>query len=150
MAADGSDGPKPYTQRRASTVFLRVPAAEWPYVSRGQKTEFRAASGQVSGLKFVEPPTPVVAYRERRGQYESKLMVLEARWQEPLGAITPESLAREGFESIGDFRRHWMRRERRRFTPLRHVTVYRVRLWNPGDEQHFAEKLFRHLYDSWL
>jgi len=149
MASDGSRGPKPWKQRHAKTLFLRVPAADFPLVARGRKTEFRSASGMVSGLHFVEPPTPVVAYMEKRGKYESKLMVLEERRTEPLGAISEESLRNEGFATLAEFRRYWMRRERRRFRPTRDVVVYRVRPFEQSDAEWFARKLIEHLYGEW-
>ncbi len=150
MASDGTHGPKPWKQRHAKTLFLRVPAADWQLVTRGRKTEFRAASGNASGLHFAETPTPVVAYMQRRGKYESRLMVLEERRTEPLGSIDGEGLRREGFESFEQFRRYWMQRERRRFRPTRDVVVYRVRPWTPEDEDTFSTRLLAHLFGEWL
>lgn len=150
MASDGTNGPKPYTQRRASTVFLRVPYADWPAVSRGKKREFRGSRGNTSGLHFVNPPTPVVAYTVRQGQYQAKLMVLEKRWSEQLGAISDESLAAEGFKSLAEFRRYWMMRERRRFMPTREVVAYRVSPFEPGDIDIFGRRIMRHLYGEFL
>lgn len=152
MASDGGHGPKPYVQRQARTVFVRVPAVDWPAVKRGLKTEFRGAPGAVSGMKWVECPTPVVAYRQKHGirDYESALMVLEETWKEPLGAISEESLAREGFENLAQFRRYWTQRNKRGFRPLHEVTVYRVRVWRPDDMGEFAERIFRHLYEAFL
>ena len=93
MASTGTRGPKPWTQHRASTIFLRVPSADWIAVRHGIKREFRAESGKVSQLWNVVCPVPVVAYRvDSSGRYDSALMVLEAVWREPLGAISPESL----------------------------------------------------------
>lgn len=151
MASDGSHGPRPYEQRRASTVFLRVPHRDWPGVKRGLKTEFRASSGAVSGLKFVDPPTPVVAYAVSPATgHDAELMVLEDRWQEPLAAISDESLEREGFQNLAEFRAYWCARERRRFTPTRLIVAYRVRpfVWDGvmDDRTVFAGRLFDHLY----
>lgn len=156
MASDGSAGPKPYDQKRASTIFLRVPWADWPAVRRGYKTEFRAASGAVSGLKWVDPPTPVVAYSfHKTFGHEAELMVLEERWQEPLAAISDESLRREGFSTLAEFRSYWCAREKRRFTPTRMIVAYRVRpfRWNgedgvPDDPTVFSRQLFDHLYGA--
>lgn len=151
MAADGSKGPKPYEQRRASTVFVRVPTSDWVEVKSGHKTEFRGSPGAVSSLNWVETPTPVVAYRYSRAHgYDAALMVLEERWQEPLGAITPESLAREGHESFAHFRRYWIRREGKRFRPTREVVVYRIRRWAPEDARLFADRLLARLYGDFL
>lgn len=150
MAADGSKGPRPFTQRQARTIFLRVPAQDWIAVKRGVKREFRGSTGTASRFFSVDPPTPVVAYRVRRGEYDSKLMVLERAWQEPLGAISEESLAAEGFDSFGAFRRYWMQRERKRFTPTRRVWVYRVRPWSDADMEPMALRLLMRLYGEWL
>lgn len=153
MGSDGSQGPRPYKQFRVSTTFLRVPSEDWVPVTRGAKSEFRASPRAVSRLWSVEPPTPVVAYRVRGGAaggYDSKLMVLEDKWLEPLGAISQESLEAEGFQTLAEFRRYWMQRERRRFMPTRMVTVYKVRLWQPEDEREFAEMIFRRLYGKQL
>jgi hypothetical protein len=73
-------------------------------------------------------------------------MVLEDIWIEPLGAITPESLEAEGFETFAEFRRYFCLREKTRFRPTRKITVYKVRPWVEGDEQNFAKRLFERLY----
>lgn len=147
MASDGSHGPRPFTQRQARTLFLRVPHADWIAVTRGAKTEFRASSAAVSKMWSVDPPTVVVAYRQHPAHgYDSRLMVLEKTWIEPLGAISEESLAHEGFASLAEFRRYWMSRERRRFTPTRKITVYRVRPWNELDWERQALRLMDLLY----
>jgi hypothetical protein len=151
VAADGSAGPGPYKVRRASTLYIRVPWAEWRNVSRGRKSEYRGSPG-TNALKWVEFPVPVIAWTWHKNVgYETKLMVLEDCWQEPLAAISPESLAAEGFENLGEFRRHWMAREKRRFQPLKKATVFKVRPWREGlDNDLFKEKLFQHLYGEHL
>ena len=79
----------------------------------------------------------------------AELMVLESMWREPLGAISPESLAAEGYGSLAEYRRYWMARERRRFAPTRMITVYDVRPWR-GDEdvERFARLLLERLYGA--
>jgi hypothetical protein len=151
MGANGSHGPRPFTQRHASTIFLRVPAAEWVPITRGSKTEFRASPSAVTQALRIEPPTPVVAYRVVGGRsadssHDAKLMMLEETWQEPLIAISEESLQREGHESVAHFRRYWMRRTRRRFEPTRKVRVFRVRPLREGDWAASAEALIERLY----
>lgn len=152
MGVNGSHGPKPYDKRQASTIFLRVPIRDWPAVKRGYKTEFRAGTGKnaVPQLWGVQPPVPVVAYAVRDGEHDARLMVLEELWQEPLGAISPESLRREGFDSLDEFRTYWISRERRRFRPLRNVFAYRVRPWHPEDREVFADRTLTHLYGDWI
>jgi hypothetical protein len=149
--ADGSHGPRPWTQRQAHTIFLRVPTADWIEVSRGMKMEFTGADGACSALWNLEPPTPVVAYRYHKTLgYESELMVLAKKWQEPLGAISAESLEHEGFETLADYRKYWCARERKRFSPLKTVTRYRVRPWLYDDTEQMAQVLLDRLYGDWL
>jgi hypothetical protein len=151
MASTRTRGPKPRTQHRASTIFLRVPSADWIAVRHGIKREFRAESGKVSQLWNVECPVPVVTYRlDSHGRYDSALMVLEAVWREPLGAISPESLEAEGFESFAHFRRAWCIREKRRFRPLHMTTVFRVRPWDSDDDRAMADVLLARLYGQFL
>lgn len=151
MGSDGSRGPRPFAKRQTSTVFVRVPRAEWAAVTVGAKREFRAACGKHSALWTVELPTPAIAYTVNSiGDYASTIIVLEDVWREPLGAISPASLAAEGFETIGAFRRHWMNREHRRFPPLRMTTVYRVRPWTSEDDVGMAEVVLRRLYGGFL
>lgn len=144
-------GPKPYQQTRTSTLFLRVPNSEWTRVKRGVKREFRSAPGAQSQLLAVRPPMPVVAYSvDRQGRHDARLMVLEKMWREPLGAISPESLAAEGFSSLAEFRRHWILTNRKRFTPTRVYAVYVVRPWCQGvDERLMADRLLDLLYGDW-
>lgn len=144
-------GPQPYTQRHTSTVFLRVPRAEWAAVTVGVKREFRASCGKHSALWNVPTPTPAIAYTiDTFGRYDSAIMVLERVWREPLGSITPESLAAEGFASIAEFRRHWMDREHRAFPPFRMTTVYRVRPWTESDDREMADAVLRRLYGDFM
>jgi len=151
MASDGSRGPKPWCQRQATTIFVRVPNAEWAAVRYGGKCEFRAACGKHSALWNVPTPTPAVAYCvDQIGRYRSSLMVLEDVWREPLGAITPESLEAEGYGTYQDFKRAWIKREHRAFPPLRMTTVYRIRPWRPEDEHAMASELLHRLYGDFF
>lgn len=151
VGSDSSRGPRPYTQRQTSTVFVRVPRAEWAPLTVGVKREFRAAGGKHSALWNVHLPSPAVAYTINSfGTYDSSMMVLEDVWREPLGAISSASLAAEGFDSIGEFRRHWMEREHSRFLPLRMTTVYRMRPWTEDDDREMARVLLGRLYGDFL
>lgn len=73
-------------------------------------------------------------------------MVLEKAWKEPLGAISEESLAAEGHDTLAQFKVRWAAEHRGRFGPLTPVIVYRVRPWTPEDDVYWREKFFRHLY----
>lgn len=150
MASDGSKGPKPYVQRKASTVFLRVPAEDWAAVRSGHKTEFRGQPGRGS-LKFVDPPTPVVAwsYSRTRG-HNARLMILEDRYEEELMAVSPEALEREGHPDIAHYRRYMIRREGKRFRPLLTVVAFVLRPWEPEDHRVHADLLLERLYGKFL
>lgn len=142
---------KPYKQTQLRTVFLRVPTQDWLQVTRGVKTEFRAARGHQTQAWAIKVPTPVVAYRVLRCEkHEAKLMVLEKTWREPLGAISEESLAREGYATFAEFRRYMRNRERRPFRPLQEVQVFQVRPWVEADRTDMASLLLDRLYGDFL
>lgn len=148
MARTRSDSPKPWPQYEARTTFLRVPATDWLAVKIGAKTEFRQPSGNITQLWNVKPPTPVVGWSMsgERKNHDAILLVLEETWREPLGAISAESLAREGHPTVAHFRRYWMARTKRRFSPLSEVHVYRVKLFTPDDAPAMGVRLLERLY----
>ena len=72
--ATSTRGPKPWTQHRASTIFLRVPSAEWTAVRHGIKREFRAESGKVSQW----PLHMTTVFRVRRWNSEDERAMADA------------------------------------------------------------------------
>ena len=143
------NGPKPFKQAQLRTTFLRVPAIDWSAVKLGTKTEFRAAGGAMTAMWRVECPAPVVIWRKTAVGYDSALMVLEATWRERLIDISEESLRREGLSSVDEFRRYWVRRERRRFMPMNEVSVYRLRPWC-DDDLEIGQRLLERLYGEFM
>ena len=151
MTSTTTRGPKPYSQHQASTIFVRVPSDDWWAVRSGAKREFRSRQSSLSALQGLSLPAPCVAYRfHRQHGYDAVLMVLEAVWREPLGAISEESIANEGYATMAEFRRAWVVREKRRFPLLAPVTVYRVRPWLPEDGAAMGDALLRQLYGEFL
>lgn len=143
--------PKPWRQFEVRTTFLQVPSGDWASVKQGRKTEFRATGARMTQLWNVVCPTPVFGYTMRRNvSPEGALLVLEATWREPVGAISPESLEREGFPDVAHFRRYWMNRYKSRFAPMQEVQVYRVRPFAPEDEEKMGLQLLRKLYGEHL
>jgi hypothetical protein len=144
--------PKPFTSHKAATVFLRVPHTDWAAIKRGSKTEFRTHGLGYPALFNVKTPTAVVAYvmRGKPPRYEHCMLVLEETFREPLGAISPESLAREGFPDIAHFRRYWMGRTKLRFRPLSEVQAYRVRPYRQGDTAMLGLVLMERLYGDYF
>lgn len=135
------------------TLFLRVPAEDWPRIVLGEKTEFRTTPREGSKLGRAKTPTPVVAYRTRRGHANDfKLMVLEEYRREPLFEVSlnPELLAREGFETYDHFRAYWKARQRREFVPMEVVQVWRLRRWQEGDLIRQGHNVLRQLYGTYL
>lgn len=144
---------------RLSTLYLRVPRQDWPAVKRGLKTEYRMAGRHASPLINVITPTPVVVWCPVRygPEPEQQLMVLLDVRMEPLGAISPESLAREGFETRKEFVDYWRHRgnggrvdPRAAFKPLTQVWVYHLRPWVGGDLEELGPELLRRLYRGHL
>lgn len=152
MSRHTTSSPKPWRQFEARTTFLRVPSGDWASVRIGAKTEFRATGRAATQVWNISCPALVVAYAvtNARDDHDSKLMVLEETWKEPLGAISEESLRREGFPTMGHFRRYWMGRTKRRFRPLTEVHVYRVRPFEEADLATLGRALLVKLYQEHL
>lgn len=153
MGRDGGRAPTPYTQRHASTLFLRVPALDWPRVKIGEKTEFRTLPRESSRVALAKCPTLVVAYeRTGLGHYDAQTMVLEEHRYEPLFAISDdaEGIGREGFDSYDHFRRYWRARRHGVYRPMEKVHVWRLRPLRGGDVEFFGARLVDHLYGDWL
>lgn len=153
MAGNGGAAPRPYTQRFASTLFLRVPTGDWTQVKIGEKTEFRTMPGESSRLLKSYTPTPVVAYSiTGSGVYDKKLMVLESWRREPLFEINNDldALARENMASYDAFRRYWRARQHGVYRPLQIVHVWRVRQFLDKDIVAEGARLLRRLYGEFL
>lgn len=145
MGSHGGSSPNGLTQREARTLFLRVPAIDWPKVSQGSKTEFRTLPIGATSKAF-HGPTPVVAYvAAPRQRTRTMIMLLLNCRRERLVDIAdkPGSLAREGMASYDDFRRYWRRRTARPYRPLQEVDVFTLSQW-PKD-QLAIDQLGRHL-----
>lgn len=137
------------------TLYVRVPRQDWPLVKQGRKTEFRTAGRYSTPTANLPTPCAVVLWCPVRygPEPEQHLAVLEDAWEELLGAISPESLAREGFATIKEFKDYWRHRgnggrqdPRAAFKPMTQVRVYRVRPWKDSDFAELGEDLLRYLY----
>lgn len=122
-------------------------------VKLGRKSEFRAA-GRVGSVPTIQP-LPVVAWCPVAygPEPEQKLMVCERAWTERLGEISPESLAREGFSSMREFRDYWRKHRaggRKAYKPLLQVAVYRVRPWTEDDLELCGATIVEYLYEQHL
>lgn len=104
-------------------------------VKRGLKTEYRKRIKGGKALFLLPTPMPVILSPNQG--HDFVLAVLEETWREPLGAIGPESLQREGFTSFPEFRRYWvLQREfgKRRFISEDMAVVYRIRICRTDEE----------------
>lgn len=135
-----------------STQFLRVPRIDWARVLTGEKRELRLTG--YGALQTRSAPTPVVGYsfQSYRSLPDAALMVLERTWSEPLGAITRESLAAEGFQTLRDFKHYWRNRHKSvGYRPLAVVQVVQVRPWEKAtDPELFGAELLGRLFGRWL
>jgi hypothetical protein len=139
--------PEPFPAYGSRTRFLPVFEEDWLAVTRGSKTEYRLPFF----LTHLMCPSLAVAWRRRpQGDPDRALVVIEEAWREPVGAISPESLAREGFPALDHFRRYWMRRSGERFKPLSEVQVVRIRPFEPDDAATTGLQLVRNLYGPYL
>lgn len=124
-------------RRKVSNVILMVPDTDWAAVLSGSKTMFRSYS-----RRYLPTILPTLAIAWRRGPtgLQTKTIVLEDTWQEPLGTVSEEDLRDEGFATLSDFRRYFeVRYPKGGYRPLATVQVYRVRPLREGDlEAHGA------------
>lgn len=140
----------PWETKGYRTLYAKVPGYMWIDVTRGIRTEYRIGTEAVKTLLGVETPTPVVVYKNNSLGYDSAMMVLEAAWEEPLGAATEESLRRQGFDTMAQFRRNWVVQTRKLFEPLSMVGCVRVSPWDPDALPQLGEGLIRYLYGEHL
>jgi len=135
---------------------LWVPWDDWSAVTVGTKREFRSQLGHLAARpELFVTPEPAIGWSRRpfgENVYEHHMLIVEAAWTEPLGAISQESLEAEGFATLDEFRAYWVGRYRgaRGFRPLSKIAVYRVRPWQDGDVEHFGRSILMRLYGDRL
>lgn len=127
-----------------------IDPVDWADVIAGRKRELRKY-GQSKPLPGHERifPAACVFYSERQaGGIVTALGVVEEQWNEPLGAISPESLEREGFpDDLPGFRRYFSARyPRGGFRPLAGVVVQVVRTMNDDDATRTMLEMWEKLY----
>lgn len=132
------------------TYPLSVPRIDWVAITSGEKREFRR-------YKFWQKPPflprPIVIYsvHSLTGEYDVDVAIFEDSWEEPLGVITPESLANEGYDSVSEFRSYFQERyPRRGWRPLDRVVVYKLRPFTEDDRRENADMIFDHLFGRWI
>lgn len=146
--------PRELLRRDTRNTRLHVPRVDFNDIMVGAKREYRNYGARVfNGLTF---PTPAIGYCQKTWWkpenklegIDTMLLVLEASWTEPLGAISAESLVGEGFpEDLTGFRRYFAGRyPNGGYRPLANVIVYRVRPMEDEDRDAFAAVLFERMY----
>ncbi len=138
------------TAQTLTTRFLRVPSVDWADIVVGRKTEVRTIGRYALCHWRVKPPELVVGYLVRRHEERrERLLIVEDAWSEPLGAISPESIANEGFESLDEFRSYWLTRHK--WQPLATVQVAKLRPYVEGaDRRVMEERVLQRVYGRWL
>lgn len=133
--------------RKYRSTVVMIPDVDWADVLTGRKTQFRSYSRRTKrdgGIPIK--PTPAVGYHYVYDNLETQLIWLEDTWQEPLGSITAESIAAEGFASLDEFRRYFeVRYPKGGYRPLENVQVYRVRPITQADIEEFVPWLLKFL-----
>lgn len=142
-------------RRQLIAEAIRVPANEWPRICSGRATEFRLGDA-IAPVLNPEPPVLAVLYCRdvSHAKLETRLMVVEQRRVEPLGAIGEDALARAGFpgprdEAYARFRRDW-KIAHKKFLPLRRMAVFTVRPVQQGDVEAVGVALVNYLYGDLL
>ena len=151
--------------RNVSNLPVRIPAMEWDAISTGAKTMFRAYNGRAGATRELpvipsgtECPRPCLLFARRyegaRGKdhrWDAIPGVLLSHRREPLGAISPEDLEREGFRFLPGFRFHWQRRyPTLGWRPWDFISVIEVRPLVEDDREWAATWLLDHVLGEWV
>lgn len=148
-------------KRNVGNLPIRVPTQDWSKVVVGEKSMVRTYSGAKDRESpVVAPgtatPRPALLYSVRHNgpgrsrRWEATPGVLLSHRQEPLGVISEEDLAREGFETLRAFKWSWKDRHRKLgWRPLDIVNVLEVRTVNPDDAEWTGDWLFTELFGEW-
>lgn len=141
-------------KRTVTNLPIRVPSTDWAAVVTGQKRMFRtySASGSERDRPVVPPgtecPRPCLLFTARHDgplrtrRWEALPGILLSHRQEPLGSITPEDLAAEGFEFLPGFRHYWkLRHKKLGWRPWDMVSVIEVRPFCEGDCDSMGSRL---------
>lgn len=145
--------PRDLLRRDTRNTRVHIPRVDFNDVRVGAKTEFRNYGKRM--YDHVEFPAPAIGYcakpwwvpEHRVENIDTVLLTLEESWCEPLGAITPESLEREGFATISDFRRYITERyPNGGYRPMASVIVYRVHPITPEDVEAFSKRMWTKMY----
>lgn len=142
--------PPPRTSKafllRAARHYVSVRGeAEYNRIAAGVQTEIRVPVHNVSprrGRITEDGPLALVHVPSDR----VTMVIVERFFTEPYGAASPESLRRMGLKSMKEFRARWFESNRRRLPVLKLAWVVQFRLWEQGDLEEQAAKLFQSLY----
>lgn len=134
----------------AKTLLIQPHATDWLPLKYGRKGEFRTTPRGGAFPDMIPCPTPAVLWRPVASRLETIPVVLEEAWTEPLGAISEESLGREGYASLREFRARWVASRHAYFDATRKVCVWKVRLWGDGDGEAMGQRLLERLYGPYL
>lgn len=133
---------------------IRVPATDWPRIRSGRATEFRIGAAIAPTLTPL-PNLAVLYCRDvQRRKVEMRLMFVEGRRDEPLGAISEEGLVRAGFpgpraEAFARFRREW-KIKHKKFNPMQRMAIFTVRPIQESDVVTVGVALVDYLYGELL
>lgn len=146
----GESRARPWRRVETRTHLFWVPRRELAELRRGTRTEVRVRDKRRRPTNALVVPCPIVLYSwsEIRTEPDRALLVLERAWEEPMGAISPESVRAEGFETLKEYRRYWIEERGQFWRPLDVVRCYRFRIPESLDE--LADMLLEQLYGEHL
>lgn len=149
QADELSDEPRRLLARRLVVQSLRVVTGDYARIRAGEKREYRTYKLRIHQLREGECAI-VYASAGPRKPLRTSLVVVEASYVEPLGAISPESVSLEGFTTFREFRTYFRERERvKGFRQLDRVQVVRFRPFHEHEKSALSEALFDDLYGRW-
>lgn len=152
--------PSQKASRSITSAYRHSPAyvsrVDWLDVISGRKTEYRLIVPGGPGQPPLQPPKypgPLIIYTEHAaipGELETALVTIEGKWSEPVGAITEESLAREGFASMSDYRRYMAARyPTLGYAPRMRCMVRRVHPMTDEERGEFQQWIWDKLFGRW-
>jgi len=128
-------------------VRLWVHRTDFAGLRCGERPVFR--SYKVRPIRDLPRPVIVCSAHPATGRVDTALSLLVDQWVHPLGTISDEEVAEEGFASRGEYKRYFAERYPRwGWRPLENVMAFRLRPLTDDDRQAWLDRVWERLYGS--
>lgn len=108
-----------------ANVRLAIHRIDWSRVRCFEKRVWRTY--RLCTVQALPRPVVLYSYHPHLPRVDTVVALLTESWREPLGAISDEDVAEEGFDSRVEFKRYFAERyPKMGFRPLTDVQVFRV------------------------